>query len=244
MYLVGLDLGQAADYTALTVLRRQAKVLTQKRLVPGTEIYEREPELAHSLYHCQLLERVIRMPYPDVIERILLLLSNPKLLQDGYRLIIDHGGPGAAVGDMLVDKGVTSIERIHTTAGDAATYANGVYRVSKKVLVGNMAIVLQSHRLKIAKDLPLAGALKNELLNFKMKITAKGNDTYEAASEQIHDDLVMAIMMALWSGERQFGEERVLKTAIREEVEEARAEDEGEYNILDWGSGERSYGDY
>ncbi len=38
----------------------------------------------------------------------------------------------------------------------------------------------ENGRLKIAKSLPLAGALRGELQVFQVRLTAKGRDTYAA----------------------------------------------------------------
>ena len=43
--------------------------------------------------------------------------------------------------------------------------------------------------------------LIQELSNFKVKITTKGNDTYEAWREGQHDDLVLSVALACWYGE-------------------------------------------
>jgi hypothetical protein len=59
-------------------------------------------------------------------------------------------------------------------------------------LVSALQVVLQSGRLKIARGLPEAETLVNELLNFKSKISAAGHDSYEAWRESVHDDLVLS----------------------------------------------------
>jgi hypothetical protein len=40
-----------------------------------------------------------------------------------------------------------------------------------------------------------------ELLNFRVKISLSGHDTYEAWREQEHDDLVLAVGLAAWLAE-------------------------------------------
>ena len=55
----------------------------------------------------------------------------------------------------------------------------------------------------IARALPEAPVLVEELQNFKLKITTAGNDTYEAWRESDHDDLVLAVAMAAWYGEKR-----------------------------------------
>ncbi len=60
-----------------------------------------------------------------------------------------------------------------------------------------LVTAFENGRLKIAKGLPLAGALMGELRAFKVRFTAKGRDTY-AARSGAHDDLVMAVALAVW----------------------------------------------
>jgi hypothetical protein len=67
---------------------------------------------------------------------------------------------------------------------------------------------MQNGQLKIAEALQLAPVLRRELLNFKVKITiATGHDSYEAWREGDHDDLVLAVALACWCGERYMRKE-------------------------------------
>ncbi len=45
------------------------------------------------------------------------------------------------------------------------------------------ATAFENGRLKIAKGLPLAGALMGELQAFQVRLTAKGRDTYAALGQ-------------------------------------------------------------
>jgi hypothetical protein len=47
--------------------------------------------------------------------------------------------------------------------------------------------------------------LIRELETMRMRITASGNDQYGAYGEGEHDDLVLALALALWYAERQDG---------------------------------------
>jgi hypothetical protein len=70
--------------------------------------------------------------------------------------------------------------------------------VSKHDLVSVAQVALQNGRLRIAEKLPDAAVLVKELQNFQVKITDMGNDTYGAWREGPHDDLVLAVALALW----------------------------------------------
>ena len=62
-----------------------------------------------------------------------------------------------------------------------------------------LVAAIETGRLKIAKGLPLAGALVSELQAFRVPLTAKGRHTYAARSAE-HDDLVLAVALAMWVG--------------------------------------------
>jgi hypothetical protein len=76
------------------------------------------------------------------------------------------------------------------------------FRVAKRELVGCLQVLLQTGRLKIASALPEAELLVKELLAFQVKITSNAHDTYGAWREGAHDDLVLALALATWYGEK------------------------------------------
>jgi hypothetical protein len=48
-----------------------------------------------------------------------------------------------------------------------------------------------------------AETLETELQNFRVKITAAANETFGAWRERDHDDLVLALALAVWHAEKQ-----------------------------------------
>jgi hypothetical protein len=81
-YYVGLDLGQAHDYTAVVVAE-------------NIERSDQDTEL-----HIRWLERLRDVLYPDVAARLKGLMDAPELGGRGA-LAVDATGVGAAVVDML-----------------------------------------------------------------------------------------------------------------------------------------------
>jgi len=221
MRIVGVDLGQQRDPTAIAVIERG--------YVPAGELYNAEyyykgrwihaaREPVSLEYHVRHLERPeLGTPYPDVVERVLELL---KTLRDKkIALAVDTTGVGRPVADMLYrrlaewlkeDRGAAvSAAWITITGGDSVTKAEGGgVRVPKRDLASAPLVLMQNKQLKIAEAMPLADTLKRELLNFKVKINiATGHDSYEAWREGDHDDLVLAVAMACWCGERYLRKE-------------------------------------
>lgn len=64
-------------------------------------------------------------------------------------------------------------------------------------LVSQLQAALHTGWLEIAADLPDLAALKAELQNFRVNFTQAGSMTF-AARVGAHDDLVLAVAIALW----------------------------------------------
>jgi hypothetical protein len=187
-FFVGLDLGQSADYSALTVLERHGHTPEQYT------------------FHCRHLERwQLRTSYAQIVQDVVQLVNNPTLArnkQDRTVLAIDATGVGAPVIDLFKrEKMSAKLVPILITAGSEVTTENGTMRIPKRNLVSSVSVALQSGKLKISEKLPLAGTLVGELENFRAKITTSGNDTYGAGNEWragVNDDLVLSLSMAIW----------------------------------------------
>jgi hypothetical protein len=188
-FYVGLDLGQAADFTALAVLE-----------LANTEEGERELHLRH-------LERYpLRTPYTAVAEGVVALvekLRDLSLLRSEPDLLVDNTGVGRAVTDVLRDKGLR-FKAITLTGGSQVTRGDaGEYRVPKADVVDALVVPFQAGTLKVARGLELWPTLRTELLNFRRKLNAAtAHASYEHWRESDHDDLVLAAALAAWGAQR------------------------------------------
>ena len=81
------------------------------------------------------------------------------------------------------------------------TFEGGYTRVPKRDLVGVVQVLLQTARLKFAAELPETATLVRKLQNFQVKITEAAHGTYGAWREGAHDDLVLALALAAWTGQ-------------------------------------------
>lgn len=195
-FLIGVDLGQARDYTAIAILERFEELTGEA--AKGRWLTQVRYEMPH-------LERPpLGTSYPAIIDRLKKLIAR---LPGHKRLkvLVDRTGCGRPVVDLMRKEKLQVVPITITAGGSVTGGAYGGYNVPKRDLVSNLAIQFQADRLKIAKALPEAPQLIEELQNFKMKITLAGNDTYEAWRESDHDDLVLAAAMACWFGEKRLG---------------------------------------
>jgi hypothetical protein len=191
LYFLGLDLGQSMDPSALVALRREISSFDSART--GRNVYR------------YIVRGIRRWPlgtlYPVVVNDVTDVVSRPPLA--GCVLGVDRTGCGAPVVDMLRERRPQAqIKPIVITSGHAVGGDAVCFHVPKRELVGVVNVLLQSGRLEIPVSLPDAMVLMKELQTFRAKITAAGNESFEADwREKAHDDLVLALAIAAWLGE-------------------------------------------
>lgn len=180
-YFVGLDLGQASDYTAIAVL----------------ELIRFPNEEQEPTFNIRALERTRGKPYTEIVSRVEQIMGKIH----GARLVIDQTGVGAAVLDMFKRARLKPIGvMIH--GGDRVSREGNTWRIPKRNLVSVVQVPVQDKRMRVA-DVPLRDVLLRELLNFKCKIDPEtAHDSYSAWRESEHDDLVLAVALACWYADK------------------------------------------
>lgn len=201
-YVMGLDLGQSGDPTAIAIAELVEPPTRPTMDVPAYPTAEQLRELtaperrAAGLYLRHLERIALNTPYPAIVERVVRMVTNAPL-KGRVDLVVDATGVGRPVVDMFRAAGL-DLTAVTITSGNAASGDGRDWRVPKRDLVVGLQVLLQEGRLKIAKGLPEADALVQELLAFKVKIDATtAHDSYNAR-EGAHDDLVLAAAMACW----------------------------------------------
>lgn len=195
-YILGLDLGQAADYSALAVLRRKEFELPR----PGEPLVL-APGRSPGIYDCIALKRwPLGTSYPDIVDGTCKVLERDEL--KGSDLVVDATGVGRPVVDMLRKaKPAGQVRPVMITAGASESVQGGYFHVAKTILISCTNVLLQSQRIKFAAGMFEVNTLVKELQNYRLKVTAAANETYNAR-EGAHDDLVLALALPCWFGER------------------------------------------
>jgi len=180
-YYLGLDCGQAQDYSALSILRQEGEC-----------------------YHVVHLERLpLNMPYPQQLEKVYQFMNKKPILRANKTLAIDYTGVGRPIVDLARDRGLNPIA-IAISGGNAVNWNEDrtTASVPKRDLVSTMQIFAQNDRLKVASGLQFGQALAEELASFKVKIDIRtAHDSYGSWREGSHDDLILATAIALWTAE-------------------------------------------
>jgi hypothetical protein len=181
-FFAGLDLGPAHNSTTVALLAREVEC----------------GRVGYALRHLQ------RWPpgtsYPRTAEDVSRLLQ--AVPRWACRLVVDQTAVGRAVSS-LFRPAVASTRRVLISAGHAVTTGeDGCTHVPKKELVSVLQVLLQTQRLKVASDLPLAEALSRDMAAFRASAKVAGGDEEMSWREREHDDLVLAVALAAWDGER------------------------------------------
>lgn len=201
-FIVGLDVGMQHDPSALCVLERQMI------LGPRAEL---EPR-----FDARWLERVpLQTPYPVMVKNVRERLA---ALRAPCVLVIDATGVGLAVCDLFRDgwtsmdpvtqeritlDGKPTIIALTLTGGEQARSERwDQWTVPKREVVMAFMLALQQRRFRAAKGLPEAETLFKEGQNFTWKVSKAGNDLYGAWREGQHDDLLLAVAIAVYWGEK------------------------------------------
>ncbi len=199
-FMVGLDLGQAADYSALAVVER-VQVLPAGLSLGHWERHEDDHqylELVEEVRVRHLQRWELGTPYPAIVADVASLMTSPQLR--GAWLTFDRSGVGRGVGDLL--KQAYMAGRMGDNWPTGTTITGGAQssagNVPKRDLLTNVQILLQQGRLKIAAGLALGETLERELTSFRQKLSAAGRDSYDVARREGegHGDLVIAVALA------------------------------------------------
>lgn len=213
-YVIGVDLGQAADYTAIAILRKSENVA----FAQAGETYGdygghgfREAREKSRTVHLSVgyLERMpLGTPYTVVARHVRDLVKRPKMTLElpfpakrsiAPILVVDATGVGRPVIDMMKADG---LQPFALTITGGSTAEGG--KVPKRDLVSSLQILFQSGRLKIAPALQHAKTLADELERFRVKIDpVTAHDSYGAWRSGSYDDLVLAVAVAAWYATRR-----------------------------------------
>jgi hypothetical protein len=198
---LGLDLGQAKDFSALAIIEAVRIATTTKKTDEEVNCTNTKDEITQ--LNCIHLQRwQLRTSYPAIVADVVRMINglDPERTSGGKTVLaVDATGVGAPVVDLFKREKINAeLVPIQIVGGANVSEENGMFRVPKRDLVSVVQVGLQNRKLKIAEGLDLAETLSRELQNFTVKITDAANDVYGAWREGTHDDLVLAVALAVW----------------------------------------------
>jgi hypothetical protein len=199
-FIMGVDLAQSVDFTAIAIMDHHRSPRDHFQVNDETKVLRQNADEHFDLVHLERLKR--GMPYPEIVQHVTMLLARDPLRPMGCDLIVDATGVGRPVFELFERAGLRPIG-ITITSGDGySSLAGDWWRVSKALLVAGIDARLATGELRFAADLTEAGALRNELAEFRRHLSASGNATWSARATA-HDDIVMALALCVfWATHR------------------------------------------
>jgi hypothetical protein len=197
-WYVGLDLGKQQDPSALVAAKRTELV----------DLKTKRPVKSYVVPHIQRWP--LGTTYPTIVKDTNRFMAMPKIA--GAVLVVDGTGVGQAVVDMFREAGALQLGQtvsysmipVMITGGKNAIWHEGDlnWNVAKIRLVSVMQALISSELIKVVPTLELAKTLEREIKNFKVKITEQANETFAAWRAGEHDDIVLALAVAMFIAEK------------------------------------------
>jgi len=184
VYYAGLDLGQANDYSALSIAEKNIHHESGKTWS--------KLDIGH-------LERFpIGTSYTVIAEKIAGYFEDPRLKLRG-KLIVDQTGVGRPVMDMLRKYGLKPVGITITGGYQVTEDGYGGFNVPKRDLVSSLVTMYYAGLVKVLASLREAGEFNRELEHFRVKQNRRtGHEIFEPDADFIHDDLVISVAMVAW----------------------------------------------
>lgn len=182
MYIIGLDLGQAQDYTALVLIDKQTDIQIKsiKRFPKGT-------------------------PYTDISDDVNTIIQYR--LGNKCDLVVDYTGVGRAVVDQLRQRKLNPIP-VSITSGNSMRFVHDSqsYNVPKNDIIAELTTLFERHLIKIpdgmidnidGQEVNYTKLIEDEVLNFQKQTTVNNHEIFNAR-QGTHDDIVLALGIACW----------------------------------------------
>ena len=210
-YIVSVDLAKKRDYTVIQIYRDKPEPIP---ILPGAERRAKVINFLELAYQ----QKIQAMTYSDQI-RVIKELVGSVQITNNYNLIVDGTGVGEPVVDMMREQGLAPLPIIFTAGGAINEIAQPFgqlfgssspgkiahlktikeIRVPKETLVHAGMLVMQQKRLRTAANLAHKDEFAMQLQRFVGKVNEKTRKvSYGNESDDIHDDFVVAFLMAAW----------------------------------------------
>ena len=190
-YFVGVDLGRQRDHSAIAVVERVERV-----------VHGEHPKLRGILV--RYVERLpLGTSYVEVVARVREIATD-YFIRTKCTVVVDATGVGEPVVDMLRQARLgCEIVAVTITGGDRENDAGSTGQaprcsVPKKDLIGGLQALLEKREMRIAADIPEVGALVKELIDMRVVAREGGRVQIGAEGPGEHDDLVIALALAVW----------------------------------------------
>src|SRR4051794_34103755 len=174
VYFVGLDLGKAQNYTALSVIERREIVYYDRHPITQQFLTDLKLRVLH-------LQRIpLDTPYPDIVAFVRRVVNRPEMSRHST-LVVDASGVGAPVVDLLRRAQLPcTLAPVTITSGDRETSDALGYGVPKRDLIVGLQVAFENRWLRVSRRATHADEFVKELLDMRLYISRlSGYERYE-----------------------------------------------------------------
>ena len=187
--IISLSLGTVAEPSGLVVVKPWSSKYPPAGRLPEAEV--------GTYFDVVEIERFpAGRPLPAIINRVSEIASDKRVSRESI-ILLDISSVGTAPLRAFQTRGMYPAAIDLTNAG-AEGYANDAQQVPLRDAIGAAQVVLETTRLKVASALKLATTLVSDLQAFDSKPIARNPDLRGGRNT----DLVLALAVALWWGDR------------------------------------------
>ena len=179
---MGIDMGRSRSRSAIVVIEKYTQDKIAEYRVVYLERYKR------NTLHLSVVERV----------KILMEMGGPF---SRCKIVIDYSGPGEVVFELLKDERLRPGGVTITSRGKPGGEKGKVVTAPKDRMMTNATAKLERRRILISKHIRHAVDLVQELANIEVKLTKRGNQTFQPTGPGAMDDLAIAMVSAIWYAE-------------------------------------------
>jgi hypothetical protein len=197
-HVVGIDVGNGADYTAICVINHSVRALeTWTPHHPRTLNHTgRLMQDVETFFDVRALGRLdLHVSYPEQVKRIEEILAHPRLRKAD--VVVSATGVGTAITDMFETMVMSPIRVIITAGTKPVRHSEDRYSVPKDDVVGAILAQLHNKQLRFGADLKLLEQLREELNSFQfLGRSPTGQEHFVAHGKD--GKLVLALALACW----------------------------------------------
>ena len=187
--IISLSLGTVAEPSGLVVVKPWSSKYPPAGRLPEAEV--------GTYFDVVEIERFpAGRPLPAIINRISEIASDKRVSRESI-ILLDISSVGTAPLRAFQTRGMYPAA-IDLTNANAEGYVNDAQCAPLRDVIGTAQVVLQTARLTVAKGLDLAETLVSDLQAFNPKPIARNPDLRGGRNA----DLVLALAVALWWGDR------------------------------------------
>ena len=187
--IISLSLGTVAEPSGLVVVKPWSSLYPPDGLAPEAGVGNR--------FNVTWIERFpAGRPLPAIINRVAEIASDKRVSRESI-ILLDISSVGTAPLRAFQTRGMYP-EAIDLTNAGTEGYANDARQVPLRDVIGAAQVILETARLKVASALELATTLVSDLQAFDPKPIARNPDLRSGRNT----DLVLALAVALWWGDR------------------------------------------